>query len=264
MFFLLSKILGFFLLPSNFLVMAGLFGAVLLATRFRRAGCTLMVMSLVILAVLGLSPIGNILLMPLEDRFPPWKNDGGEVAGVVVLGGAVWPHLSLARDAVAVNEAAERLTTAARLAAEFPRAKIIFAGGDAGLVRQHGVEATHGMRLLRDLGIPQDRLISETRSRNTIENARFSKVIARPNQGERWLLVTSAYHMPRAIGVFRREGFDIEAHPVDWRTRGALDALRPFRSVGDGLKRTDTAMREWIGLLAYWLTGKTSALFPGP
>jgi uncharacterized SAM-binding protein YcdF (DUF218 family) len=92
----------------------------------------------------------------------------------------------------------------------------------------------------------------------------FSKELADPKPGERWLLVTSGYHMPRSIGVFREAGFDVEAYPVDFRTRGAVDLTLPFMSVGDGLRRTDTAMREWVGLLVYWLTGRTSELFPKP
>ena len=78
------------------------------------------------------------------------------------------------------------------------------------------------------------------------------------------MLVTSAYHMPRAIGVFRREGFAVEAYPVDWRTRGASDLARPFVSLADGLKRSDTAVREWVGLVAYRLSGRTDDLFPSP
>ena len=70
--------------------------------------------------------------------------------------------------------------------------------------------------------------------------------------------------MPRAIGVFRKAGFPVEPYPVDWRTSGAEDALRPFATLSDGLQRTDTAVHEWVGLLVYWLTGRSSELFPAP
>jgi uncharacterized SAM-binding protein YcdF (DUF218 family) len=263
MFFPLSKILGFFALPSNLVIAAGLLGVVLLMTRFKRTGRALVVASLVLLAIIGLSPLGNALIIPLEDRFPAWKG-GGDVAGVVVLGGAITSDVSAARDEVAVNESAERLIAAALLAKKYPKAKIIYSGGDAGLVREHGAEAPFALRLLRDLGVAPERLIAEARSRNTLENAVFSKELADPKPGERWLLVTSGYHMPRSIGVFREAGFDVEAYPVDFRTRGAVDLTLPFMSVGDGLRRTDTAMREWVGLLVYWLTGRTSELFPKP
>jgi uncharacterized SAM-binding protein YcdF (DUF218 family) len=96
--------------------------------------------------------------------------------------------------------------------------------------------------LLSFVGISRDRAILEDRSRNTVENAVFSKAIVQPKRGERWLLVTSAYHMPRAIGVFRKAGFPIEPYPVDWRTRGAEDMMRPFAVMSDGLQRSDTAV----------------------
>ncbi len=70
--------------------------------------------------------------------------------------------------------------------------------------------------------------------------------------------------MPRAIGVFRAAGFPVEAYPVDWRTRGPGDALRPFESLGRGIERSDTAAHEWVGLLIYWLTGRIDTIFPGP
>lgn len=264
MFFPLSKILGFFALPSNLVMTAGLVGVLLLATRFRRTGRTLTVVSFVLLAIMGLSPLGNLLILSLEERFPQWTGGGGEVAGIIVLGGAISPDVALAHNEVSLNEAAERLTATVLLARAYPHAKIIFYGGDAGLVRAEGAEAPLALRLWRDLGLAPERLVGEDRSRNTVENAVFSKAIAAPKAGERWLLLTSAYHMPRAIGVFRRAGFDIEAFPVDWRVVGEADAVRPFASVGDGLRRTDTAVREWVGLFVYWLTGRSSELFPAP
>ena len=113
-------------------------------------------------------------------------------------------------------------------------------------------------------GLDLRRITFEDRSRNTVENALFSKALVQPKPGERWLLVTSAHHMPRSVGVFRAAGFPVEAFPVDYRTRGAIDLLRPFSTLGDGLRRTDTAMREWVGLLVYRLSGRTEALFPAP
>jgi uncharacterized SAM-binding protein YcdF (DUF218 family) len=114
------------------------------------------------------------------------------------------------------------------------------------------------------LGVAPGRIIAEDRSRTTAENAVFTKALIEPKPSERWLLVTSAHHMPRAIGAFRQAGFPVEAYPVDWRTRGPVDFVRAFSSLGDGLRRTDTAMREWVGLLVYWLTGRSTELFPRP
>jgi len=263
MFYPVSKILGVFANPSDLVVAIGLLGLVLLATRFARAGRSLIVSCFVALVVLGLSPLGNALMVPLEQRFPAWDGERGTPDGIVVLGGAISPDVSAARNEVVLNEAAERLTVVADLARRYPRARILFSGG-IGDPLSNEREAPFAFRLLETFDIAPGRILLEDRSRNTVENAVYSKEVARPLPGERWLLVTSAYHMPRAIGVFRKVGFAVEACPVDWRTRGAPDALRPFTSVGDGLRRVDTAVREWIGLAVYWLTGRSSELFPGP
>ena len=117
---------------------------------------------------------------------------------------------------------------------------------------------------LESLGIPKSRLTIERQSRNTLENAEFSKALVSPKPGERWLLVTSAYHMPRSVGLFRKAGFPVEPYPIDWRI-GARDDLFNFMNVAvDGMSRTDIAVREWLGLIVYRLSGKTDALFPGP
>jgi uncharacterized SAM-binding protein YcdF (DUF218 family) len=264
MFFVLSKVLGFFASPSNLMIGLGLFGVLLLPTRFTRAGRRVMVASLIALATLGLSPLGNALIIPLEQRFPPWHETGGPPDGIVVLGGAITPDVSAARNDVALNEAAERVTAAVALARRYPAARIVYSGGSAALMFREASEAAAAVRIFESLGIPHARIIAEEQSRNTVENAVFSMLLAMPQPGERWLLVTSGYHMPRAIGVFRRAGFPVEAYPVDWRTRGPQDVARPFATLGSGLERTDTAAREWVGLLVYWLTGRSSALFPAP
>jgi len=264
MFFPLSKVLGFFAIPSNLVISIGVLGLLLLPTRFARTGRALAFASLIVLAVLGLSPIGNALIIPLEERFPPWDAARGAPDGIIVLGGAISPDVSAARDEVALNEAAERLTVAAELARRYPDARILLSGGSAALIYDEGAEALLALRLLQDLGIARARILLEDRSRNTVENAVFSKAIAQPKSGERWLLVTSAHHLPRAVGVFRKVGFPVEPYPVDWRTRGPKDVLRPFATLGDGLRRSDTAVREWVGLAVYWLTGRTSELFPAP
>jgi uncharacterized SAM-binding protein YcdF (DUF218 family) len=264
MFFTASKILGFFALPSNLLIAVGLVGLVLLCTRFTRLASWLILTSLVLIAIAGLSPLGNALILPLEQRFPPWDASRGPPDGIVVLGGAISPDISAARGTVALNEAAERIIAAAELARRYPSARIIYSGGTNALIFVEGVEAAFAVRQLEALGVAHDRITAEEQSRNTVENAVFSRLLANPKPDERWLLVTSAYHMPRAMAAFRAAQFPIEAYPVDWRTRGPVDAVTPFGSLSEGLGRTDTAVHEWLGLLAYRLAGKTAVLFPRP
>ncbi len=264
MFFTLSKSLGLLVLPSNLLIEIGIVGLVLLCTRFTRLGSWLVVTSLVLIAIAGLSPLGNDLMIPLEQRFPPWDPSHGPPDGIVVLGGAISPEISAFRDTVALNEAAERITVAVELARRYPNARIVYCGGSNAMWSERALEAPFAVRELEALGVAHDRITAEEQSRNTIENAVYSRLVAQPKAGERWLLVTSAFHMPRAIAAFRAAGFDVEAYPVDWRTRGPRDAARFFDSLSEGLARTDTAAHEWAGLLAYRLTGKTKELFPAP
>ncbi len=264
MFFILSKVFGFFALPSNLLIAIGLVGLVLLLTRSRQLASWLVVTSLVLLALFGLSPLGNALMLPLEERFPPWDSSRGPPDGIVVLGGVIAEDVSAARGAVALPASAERLTVAAELARRYPNLRIIFSGGTNAVLFDKGAEAGFAVRQLEDLGVAHERIVAEEQSRNTVENAVFSRLIANPQPGQRWLVLTSAFHMPRAIAVFRAAGFPVEAYPVDWRTTGPIDRVRPFPSVSEGLRRTDVAVHEWIGLLLYRLTGKTAELFPGP
>jgi uncharacterized SAM-binding protein YcdF (DUF218 family) len=263
-FFVLSKTAGYLVLPSNLIMAVGLIGIILLFTRFRRLASWLIVTSLVLMAVVGYSPLGRILLLPLEQRFPPWDASRGAPDGIVVLGGAILPDISVARGSVALNGSAERLTVTAELARGYPNARIIFTGGTASLNPRAPLEAPLAVKELESLGVGHDRITAEEQSRNTIENAVFSHLLANPKPGERWVLVTSASHMPRAIGAFRAAGFPVEAYPVNWHTTGRRDAAELFASFAEGLGMTDYAIHEWSGLAAYWLTGKTSELFPAP
>jgi uncharacterized SAM-binding protein YcdF (DUF218 family) len=156
------------------------------------------------------------------------------------------------------------MVAAAVLARQYPKARIVFSGGNANLLADDSAkEADYALSALEELGVAKERLAAERLSRNTVENAEFVKAVANPKPGERWLLVTSAFHMPRSIGLFRKAGFSVEAYPVDWRA-SKLKAFS-FSSVGiNGLERMDVAMREWIGLTAYWVTGKTDQFLPGP
>ena len=263
MFFALSKVAGFFAVPSNLIVAAGLAGVCLLLTRRRQAGLILLVTSIVMLVIAGLSPLGNVLLLGLSERFPPWQATGNP-DGIIVLGGAIDSEVSAARNTIELDASAERVFAMLRLARQFPQARIAFSGGSGNLFLNSVSEAPIAAQLLDEFGVSRDRILLEESSRTTAENASMLRAKLAPKPGERWLLVTSAFHMPRAIGVFRKAGFEVEAYPVDWRTRGWEDATVPFDRLGSGLARTDVALHEWGGLVIYWLTGRSAELFPAP
>ena len=116
---------------------------------------------------------------------------------------------------------------------------------------------------LRSHGLDEARVIFEDRARDTHENALLSKPLAAPEPGERWLLVTSASHMPRAVGAFRQVGWPVIPYPVDFRTGGEL-RLVAAPDAGQRWRELDHAARSWIGLIAYRLTGRIPSLLPAP
>ena len=183
---------------------------------------------------------------------------------VIVLGGVINSEVSAARGQITLGEAAERMVAAVELARQYPSARIVFAGGNAMLISDGYAEADFAQLMFEKLGVPRDRLSFERESRNTEENAVFSKRLVAPKPGERWLLVTSAMHMPRAIGTFRQVGFPVEAYPVDYQTRGRGNVWAIPDSLMGGLAATDLAFHEWLGLFVYWITGRIPVLFPAP
>lgn len=263
MFFILSKTLGELIYPSRVITLIAIAGLTLLWTRFARAGRRLLWLSLALVLLLGMLPAGRVLATALEQRFPRWADSGPPPTGFIVLGGAVEPARSAAIGMVAINDNAERVTEVAALARRFPDARIVFTGGSAALIADTPPESAFMLALFESFGIPRARVTLEERSRNTWENAAFTRALIDPKPGERWLLITSAMHMPRAVGVFRRAGFEVEAYPVDWRVSGGDGSWRFPWPLG-GLYWLDLVAKEWVGLIAYRFAGYTSELFPGP
>jgi uncharacterized SAM-binding protein YcdF (DUF218 family) len=263
MFFVISKVLAYFTLPSNDILLLMLLGVLLLFTRFARAGRRLLVLGCVLMIVFGVLPTGRMLLSALEERFPAWDASRGEPAGFIILGGSIDPEISDLHKTTAISGAAERLTAVPLLAKRYPNAKFIFTGGNASVFGGLA-EADYVVPLFESFGVPRERVAIETESRNTAENAEFTRKIVLPKPGERWVIVTSAFHMPRSIGSFRAAGFDVEAYPVDWRILGPASIRNIPANFTSGFGYTDVATREYIGMLMYWLTGRSSELFPRP
>lgn len=262
----LSKILGSLAQPSSVAVLGLLVGIWLLGRgRAPRLSRLLAWGGFLLLVGGGLSPLGNILILPLEQRFAavPAPQPGSRVDGIILLGGFEDAHVSTGRGGLGLNEAAERVTEGLRLALSHPEAKVVFTGGAGGLFTTAEASGPVGA-FLAEAGVDPARLVLENRSRNTYENAVFTRDMVQPQPGQRWYLVTSAYHMPRAVGIFRKAGFDVIAYPVDYRTRGPDDVTRTFARIPQGLMRLDVAANEWIGLVAYRVLGRIDELFPAP
>jgi uncharacterized SAM-binding protein YcdF (DUF218 family) len=260
--FWLSKIFWWFLAPGNAMVLLVLVALLLLAMRRRRAG--LLVLGAV--GAFGLAllflPLRGWVLEPLEDRFPPAAAPA-HVDGIIVLGGAINAELSAKRGLPVVTRSVDRLIAAADLARRYPDAKLVFTGGSSALLDTEPREADIAREVFAEMGLAPDRVIYERDSRNTWENALFSQKLVDPKPGEVWLLVTSAYHMPRAMGIFRKIGWQAVPYPVDYSVPPA-GQLEPSLEVLDELEGVHWGLREWVGLVAYYLLGRTDRLFPGP
>jgi len=262
--FMISKVFWLLLKPSNILMFMILFSVVAYLFKKRRLARILFGMSACGLLFITLLPVGNWAITPLDNRFP--RDLPQSVDGIIILSGSVNPTYTASRGSVSFTAAAERYIVALQLARRYPDAQLLISGGDtrAGEPLADGESLIE--RVLVDLGLDRDRLIVEADSTNTYENAVFSKRLIQPRADQNWLLITSAHHMPRAVGVFRHVGWaTIHPYPVDYNSVGYYGlGLHVFITAGGRLAKLDVAMKEWTGLLMYWLLGRTETLFPGP
>lgn len=256
--FVLLKVAEILTQPLNLLLLALVSaGALRLAGR-KRAACRVLAVSALALAFAGVLPWGGWLVAPLENRFPPPTSLPERVDGIIVLGGAISPVLSVERGQPSVNGSAERLFSMVELARRYPAAKLVYTGGTGSISRQDLKEATVARGLLDRLGFDTSRVVFESQSRNTWENALLSRPLAQPRPGETWLLVTSAWHMPRAVGAFRAAGWPVVPYPVDYLT--SVQA----HGHGNGLSALSLALHEWLGLAYYSWRGWCESWFPAP
>ncbi len=263
MFYYLSKIFSALVWPSNVVAIMLVVSLVLIVSgRAAPWGRRVLIAAVAFFITASYLPLGNWLVLPLEQRFarPPLPD---RLTGILILGGFETPGISHARGELSINEAGERLTESIRLAYARPEAKVAFTGGVSNMLFKETSAAETVSRYLTDVGIAPSRIMLESHSRTTHENALYLREILSPKPGERWALVTSAYHMPRAMGTFRQQGFDVLPWPVDYRTRGWHDFWTTFPNPPEGLQRVDLAFKEWIGLVGYRLTGRSNALWPG-
>ncbi len=262
--FTASKLLWVLAQPGNLLLVILLAGIAIgwsAHPRRRAWGRRLATSSLLVLVAVAVLPLGEWALRPLEERFSlPTLPE--HVDGIVVLGGSVDQVVTAARGIPVLTEQSERLVEFVHLARRYPGARLVATGGSGQLDEQALKEAPVVEETLRRLGIDTDRVLFEDQSRNTYENAILSKRLVDPQPGETWVLVTTAFHQPRAVGIFRAAGWPVIPYPVDYRTRPGYRIGRP--ALGSNLDRLETAAREWVGLVAYRLMGRTESLLPGP
>ena len=259
--FTVSKIFWMFVNPINIFLFLLITGAILLLTRHRHIGRKLVLSATAFMLFFAVVPIGDWLTERLENRFPSNPSLPPDVAGIIVLGGAINQHISASRQQPALTSGGERYTEFLYLSRRYPEARLIFSGGSGSIFDQSMKEADAAKFFFERVGLQGNRILYERYSRNTFENAVLSRKFAGELINKQWVLVTSALHMPRAVGVFRRAGWRVVPYPVDYLTDGRETfqiVLRPFY----GLISLNRSGREWIGLLAYFMLGRVDTFFP--
>ena len=263
MFFTVSKVFFLFAQPSSLIVLLIAAGLAVFALGAKRIGRGLAGMGIALLLGLTLTPIGPLLLVELENRFPPPAADAPEPAGIVLIGGFTGAQMLAERGVIGLGDGAPAIFEVAEMAKRWPQVPIVLSGGSSALIgRVETSEAELMKRLLVATGVEPRRLVLEENSRTTWENAVHSRDLVKPAAGSRWLLVTTAFHMPRAIAAFRAAGWSgIVARPGAYATTGRAGLRPPMLW---GLTAADMAVKEWLGIVGYRLTGRAGALLPRP
>ncbi|WP_321393112.1 YdcF family protein [Emcibacter sp.] len=249
--------------PSNSLLLILIIGLFLSWRRRIKCGLRLATFSLVCLILIGISPVGQWLAVPLEKRFADYRAlPEGEFAGIIVLGGAEITYLSGVHDQAILSGRSERLIAGVKLARLFPGLQVIHTGG---LGKEEGwTENKVAGSFFSDVGLDPARVLFDNKAYNTWTNATESLQLIRDkglDDKGTWLLVTSANHMPRSVGAFRKAGFKVRPYPVDFGTDLTYTSFPDFES-GKNLGVFDDTAHEWLGLLVYYATGRSSSLFP--
>lgn len=260
--FIIGKLLWLIAAPANFLLLLLAVGTLRLTLSQRQRGLSLVFAATVGLIAAAFLPGGEWFLMPLENRFAS-SEPPAQIDGIVVLGGAVDEVVSQARGRPSLTGEAERVVQASELARRYPQARVAVVGGTGRFSGAALPEAAVMRKFLVDRGVDPGRITEEARSRNTYENAVFGFQAVKPKSGESWILITSAAHMPRAVGCFRRAGWQVTPYPVDFRTTGRLSWLSNWTPIEE-IALLNIAAKEWVGLAAYYVMGRTDTLFPGP
>jgi uncharacterized SAM-binding protein YcdF (DUF218 family) len=253
---LISKLLNLLAQPLNWVLVLLALG--LYRGRARQPnGRGLITAALVLLFLCGVKTLPDALLAPLESSAPEVAADAdlSGYAGIVVLGGALESgRFSQYHQQPLLNASAERMTMAVTLWRRHPQLRIVFTGGEGEFFGSGPSEAERAQQFFDSMGVPRSALTLETRSQNTYENALFTSKLQGLDAQKPWLLMTSAWHMPRALGTFKKTGWNVTPYPVDFRT-GGITPLSTF-NLGEGAERWELLLHELLGIAAYRLSGR--------
>ena len=254
MFFFAAKTLSFIEQPLNFVAIL-LLVSIMFWRRRPRLARRAAVAGVLLFFAIGITAAPRSVLRALEDTYAPTDVSREPLVGAIILAGAEDAGVkAVERGQVLVNGGAERLITAARLISHYPNFVVVHTGFSGRLANAGMTESEMARRFFEELGVDLSRVIFEDRARNTYENALFTRQLPGIDSSRRWLLVTSARHMPRSMAVFEKLGWNVAPMPVDYQT-GRTIPLWHY-SITRGAGDWQTAMHEILGLVAYWATGR--------
>lgn len=260
-FFFISKIIWLFVSPDSLLLILIILSLVLLYIGKHKQAKILLSTTSGLLIFIAFVPVGEWLLYPLESRFPVNPTLPEKIAGIIVLSGSEDALLSKVWNQIELGSAAERDLSFLSLARQYPKTKLIFTGGTGSLTRQQYKAADVAKKLFKQQGFDTSRIVFESESRNTYENVIYSKKLVKPTRNESWLLITTSWHMPRSVGIFCKSEWPVIPYPVDHQTNKD-NLFRIDFDLWNNLYILKTAIKEWLGLFAYYLSGKTTSILP--
>ena len=259
-FWVISKIVWGIVAPETSLLILLIFGTVLLWIRLNKSGGVIITTAVFIIAMISIFPFSTWIFHPLENRFPVPSKLPEKVDGIVVLAGAENISVTAARGQPSLHGGGERLTTFVWLARLYPNAILLFSGGSGSLIDQKYKSDDTARKLFHQLGLEVERVQYESGSKNTAESASKSYQLVQPKPYQNWILVTSAFHMPRSVGLFRNAGWQVIPYPVDFNTTNSSSMNFDLREIG----RFSQGVREWVGLVVYRIKGQMAEIFPKP
>jgi uncharacterized SAM-binding protein YcdF (DUF218 family) len=260
-FFYASKLIWLFVSPDSLLLLFILVSLVLFYIGKHKLAKYLLSVTSGLFLIIAFFPVGEWLLYPLESRFQANPTLPEKVDGIIVLSGAENTELSYLWNQNEINAAVERDISFIELAKNHPEAKLIFTGGTGSLLNQKFKGADVAQKLFQQLSFNSKKILFERESRNTYENVIFSKKLASPIVTENWILITTGWHMPRSVGIFCKAEWPVIPYPVDHQTKKG-NIFRIDFDLATNLYYLKIGVKEWIGLVAYFFSGKTKSIFP--
>ena len=257
--FYLSKVLWLIINPFNILIFLLLITICFLLLKKNKFTYFFLSLFLIFLVSFGMLPVGKYLIYKLEKYYHNTIILPDKVDGLLILGGATNPFLSDEFNQINLNGSVERLIEAIRLIKIYTETKIIFSGGSGSIQKPKMDHARIAKQFFMQIGLDTDKMIFENKSRNTYENILYSKKIAKPKKNERWIVITSAFHMNRTIFIGEKNDWLLTPYAVDF-TQPKKFKFKPNLDLLNNLNQMQRGSHEWIGLITYYLMGRTSRI----